>query len=697
MKKLRGIIIAMMLGIVTLMLSGCNAGSSVDTALTINNDISGTRVMDIAIVDSVFNDNFNGTPEDLYALVEAKCPQELSWSYEETEEAKKYTFTLTFSGLEDYQQKVDALCGEEKEITINVADSIWSNGVFVQENFNSKDLLKWLSDALVEVEYVSESNSGKIFADGSTSVNFGNESNDCYANIYWDNITYLKLNSITVKADIATIDAYRMRVDIDVPAESMNAKGDEIRDFINKCVPALGKMEEEENENGVIFSIIKEPVDVAGMENFMVTVFGEGNANATQNLEGVDATHPFVFKNVIEQTISLRNYMAGNNASARFRYLIKSPEDIDVQLNNSDYGYSEEDGFMVMKDQYVSNDEMELKLSMTKTYRFNEMTVKTTQKGTDKWEKVSTFQYASVPNEEDMAETVARFERKISGEETQATAESTEDTAAAGDAADTNEETTESKTEEKKDQKSSLDVKVKSDTKDGYSITVTQKGTSQEIAESSKLLFGRANAVVYASEGGFARVSKKQAVVDELNYNYLLENQVPSDFVMHYTLKIKGLGQITDTNVAESNLTEQKGNSITADFNKAAMSVEVYGTYTDVLALLFWGLMVVGIALILLGVLKSGVIKGKKAPVKTEVPAQSAAVVSAPAENTVASAENTTAATESAVTTEATAPATEESTTPETSEAQAVAFCENCGAKLEPGAAFCEQCGTKIS
>lgn len=685
MKKLRGLLIAVMLGIVTLMLAGCNAGSSVDTALTIQQDLSGTRVMDIAIVESVFNDNFSGTPEDLYALIEAKCPQELTWAYAETEEAKTYTFTLAFSSLEDYQTKVAALCGEEKEITVNVADSIWSNGVFVQESFTSRDLLKWLSDALVEVEYVSEGNASKIFSDGETTVSFGSDSFKSGSTIYWDNISYLKLNSITVKTDVASVDVYKMRVEISVPAESMDAKGTEIKEFINNCVPALGKLEEEEKDGDTIFTIVKEPVDMAGMENFLTTVFGEGNASAVQNLEGIDATHPFIFRNVVDQKISLRNYMAGNNSNARFRYLIKAPENITVLVNSSK-SHGSDDDYTVMADYYVSNDEMNYSMDITKTYQMKEMTVKTTQKAEDKWEKVTTFQYDTLPTTEDLQESVARFEKRLNPDSAAESEGNAENTA----------------------KKTDYDVKVKSSDKEGYSITVTQKGSSQDIAESGALLYGRANGVVYANEGGFAKVTKKQAIVDECNYNSFLNNATALGFVMHYNLKIKGISKIIDTNINETNMVEQKSASVAADFNGPSAKVEVYGSYTDLMAVLFWVLLVAGILLILLAILKSGILGKKKDDVTAiETDAKETAAIETEKEEATVSAEqpvieDKASEVETNVSAEETGAATETkeevvASVEENETAAKVAFCEKCGAKLEEGAAFCENCGTKIS
>ena len=57
-KSVRKIGLMLMTILVAAFLAACSAGSTVDTTLTINNDLSGSRVMELVIDQSVFDENF---------------------------------------------------------------------------------------------------------------------------------------------------------------------------------------------------------------------------------------------------------------------------------------------------------------------------------------------------------------------------------------------------------------------------------------------------------------------------------------------------------------------------------------------------------------------------------------------------------------------------------------------------------------
>lgn len=75
-------------------LAGCSAGSTVNTELKVNKDLSGVRVMDVAIDGAVFSENFNGDINALNAVVEQKCPGELAWSYDNSDGTDRYHVEL---------------------------------------------------------------------------------------------------------------------------------------------------------------------------------------------------------------------------------------------------------------------------------------------------------------------------------------------------------------------------------------------------------------------------------------------------------------------------------------------------------------------------------------------------------------------------------------------------------------------------
>ena len=62
------------------LMTGCSAGSTIDTTLVINGDLSGARQMNITISDSVFQEYFTGNIEDFNALMDGACPEGMTWN-----------------------------------------------------------------------------------------------------------------------------------------------------------------------------------------------------------------------------------------------------------------------------------------------------------------------------------------------------------------------------------------------------------------------------------------------------------------------------------------------------------------------------------------------------------------------------------------------------------------------------------------
>ena len=239
MKKFRRYVSLFVMALLScLLLTGCSAGSTINTTLTINNDLSGTRVMEVAIDDSVFSESFTGTMQDLNAVIESNCPAELTYTYSEDTGIKTYRFELGFSSVEDYQSKVNTLLGEGYTVSVQKSDSIWATGVYVNEDFTSEMLLAWLETALVDGGYVSSSDQGNIFGMGTTDVVFGSETYSTYDCISIDEIEYQNIDSIDILMEAVDIDSYNPAVYFNIPSSSMTAKGAEIEEFFKTVTPA---------------------------------------------------------------------------------------------------------------------------------------------------------------------------------------------------------------------------------------------------------------------------------------------------------------------------------------------------------------------------------------------------------------------------------------------------------------------------
>lgn len=675
MRKLRNLLAALILMLAALAMSGCKAGSSIDTTLAVNKDLSGSRVMKIAIDDSVFQENFTGTIEDLQELVKTACPADLSWSYDDSEEVKTFTFVLNFTGLDDYQTKVSNLLGGEREITMEAPDSIWVNGVNIREDFTSQDLMEWLKTAVVEAGFVTSENAGKVFSMGNTEVVYNGESRSAGNYVNVNTISYLKLNSVKLFVEVLDLSSYHVSLRFEVPESSMSAKGEEIRAYIQSVAPADSDQKEEAlSDGGVAFVIGKQFIDRAGLESFCQSVFGSENASIIETDDSAVGT-PFDFVQCNEMKINLSNYVSRQGYNTDFYILMKIPSGYSAAVNGyTGYDYDETNypGYRLMDSCGMYGDERSFVLRVKKTFAVNGLGVDITQKTGSKWKRVTTFSLAEIPKDEELALMVSRFEERIGLEQKEAeeTPKQSE-TAQSGDASETEQSTAES--EEKKE----YSVKIESKVKDGASIVITQTGKDYELNRSSALLFGGNWNLTYAEEKGFAKVKKNKAVVDKVDYSQLISS-LPENFVMNYRLDLSGINSFEYTNVDDSYLKEQPGGSLEATFTDTNAKIEWVGASIDLLAVLFWVLIAAGCVMLVIGVLRSGVIVvSKAAPAK------------APDFAPVPDVEVTTPVL--TVTPEVPTETAETVTTGEKP-----AFCEECGAPLPAEGMFCENCGAKI-
>lgn len=676
MRKLRNLLAAMILLLAALAMSGCKAGSSIDTTLAVNKDMSGSRVMKIAIDDSVFQENFTGTIEELQELVKTACPADLTWSYDDSEEVKTFTFVLNFTGLDDYQTKVSNLLGGEREITMEAPDSIWVNGVNIREDFTSQDLMEWLKTAVVEAGFVSSDNASKVFSMGNTEVVFDGESRSAGNYVNVNTISYLRLDSTKLFIEVLDLGSYHVSLRFEVPESSMSAKGDEIRAYIRSAVPADSEQKEETlSDGGVAFIVGKQFIDRAGLENFCQSVFGVENASITEVEESSSLT-PFDFVKNCELKLNMANYVSPQGYSTDFYLLMKTPSGYNSTVDGyAGYDYDETNypGYRLMERRGMYGEESSFGLRVKKTFLVSGLDVETTQKMGSKWKRVTTLSLAEIPKDEELALMVSRFEERI-GMEQKKTEEAPKqsETVGSDEAAETVETTEESEKNEP-----DYSVKIESKVKDGASIVITQTGKDYELNRSSALVFGGNWNLTYADEKGFAKVKKDKVVVDKVDYSQLISS-LPENFVMNYRLKLAGINSFEYTNVSDSYLKEQPGSSLEAAFTEPNAKVEWVGTSTDLLAVLFWVLIVAGCLMVVIGVLKSGIIVIAKAP------AVKAPDFAAVPDDTVQSPVLTVTPEVSAETAE-----------PETI-GKKPAFCEECGAPLPAEGMFCEKCGTKI-
>ena len=157
------------------------------------------------------------------------------------------------------------------------ADSFLAKGIAYSENFTSKDLLSWLSNALVEEGYIDPSYKDEIFENDTTILYFGADEYPTSETINVSEITYLPFNSIDILTIPYVDGTYDRKVIFNIPKSTMEEKRNEIKAFMEDSIPsgALSLWETNPKSGDIVFSISlentdKENIDVA-MENISFT------------------------------------------------------------------------------------------------------------------------------------------------------------------------------------------------------------------------------------------------------------------------------------------------------------------------------------------------------------------------------------------------------------------------------------------
>ena len=698
-----------------LVLAGCNAGSTVDTTLTIEKDLSGVRQMTVVIDDSVFNQYFNGTIEDINALMDTSCPQELTWSYSEAGGTKKYVFELVFSSLDDYKEKVTAILGHEPEITISTPDSVWANGISVTEGFKDTDLLQWMRDLLVDNGFVDSSNASNIFSSGTRNVSYNDSTYRSYSDsINVNEVEYVSLDDIHILTDINGWNNYSRRVVFRIPSRSMELKGDAIKEYLNGLLPAGAKSEWGEDEGETVYTVSISNVTAEQLAAFDLTVFDSENAGVVRT-DVSENFSPFTFGEYLIESLDLRNFATGEYwAQIHYTYQVRAAISYTATHSSDGLrpGYEGSDsalfsGYKVLADGYASDydESVEFSVLTQRSYSVKEMDVETDQGWGSKWKRTIKFVFETVPSEDDISAIVDRM-KKLAGIE---------------DAEETESEDVDA---EEKSGPKAADVKISQSTKDDvFTLTIEQKGNLEEIKISSGQIFGYAGEFAYAKDREIWKVKRQEAFTESINFGSLLDN-VSGDFKINYTAD---MGMLSSMQYCSSDTAEMDGSKLKMTFNSTRVNVTYVGTEINPLAILFWVFIAIGVVCLCIFIIKlvMFISKSKPAapkPVAGAVPAApvAGAVPATPVAEAVPIAQEAQAV---QVAPAAQAPVQtvsqdveQKEEQPTQSEEQKVQqpvqnteqmteqaapvsgsrFCEKCGAPREPGARFCEKCGAKF-
>lgn len=570
LKKLL-LMIIFILGMV-LCFTACGNGATILTDVTLEDDFSGSRVMEVAIAKATFDEYFGGSIDDLSNLLKEQCPEQLTWKVDETDLNYVCVFTLAFDSMDTYKVKVVELLGEDREISVVRADTILAQGISYNENFNSTELLSWFCTELVDKGFVSSGNKSEIFKSDTTTFMFDSKE---YASTNYINVSdlnYLPFGYIDILTTPHYDKTYDRIVVFHIPQSSMDQKNEEITAYLEEGVPSTASKawgtDSVSGDN--LFTVTLQRVTIEDLDAAMKRIFHSEAASAVDIAYSDDLTMLECGQGLME-TLDVSAFISNSSATASLRYFISSEVTSEVEERYEDGstnllgGYELEDhaGYLCVYESEVS--EVTLKVHSKISYIPDMINVTTQVKGKDELKRNIEFVYFTTFDEAEAAQLQDNVSKTMEGyaEATYTTEEG------------------------------------------NYIVAMDQKGTEEEVNIGFQTIFNSPDSVAH-----YARESKKIAfrcasVFEEsLSFKGLFGEKA-NNMQVNYTAQLTAGEKISEKTIAsyaEDSTVKIDGNRIRMPSSVGTVHCEVIATKFNVIALFWWLLILFFVAaLILIG------------------------------------------------------------------------------------------------
>lgn len=173
-------ILAILILVFSLVLSAC--GIKITNDVKVDQNFSGTRSILLEISNDDMN-YFEGGREGLNEFLQYNIKDPLVFAESrETESGYAVLINLNFNSIEDYNEKLKSLVGEEftdstplVSYVIPSEDNPFLSGISFNDNVSSQIILRYLVNAAVEQGRISESNAGSVWDSENYSLTINDE------------------------------------------------------------------------------------------------------------------------------------------------------------------------------------------------------------------------------------------------------------------------------------------------------------------------------------------------------------------------------------------------------------------------------------------------------------------------------------------------------------------------------------------
>lgn len=325
-------------------MTACSIG--MDTKLELNDDQSGERIITISVGKDSAEEYGKEKLGKVENVIESYKPDLLDYKKEvDKEGTTKYIFTLSFSNLEDYREKIASLIDREPTIVVKEPNTVFSKGIAINEDFSSSDLTQWFKDGL-EKEGLEDDITNNFSQE--TTVIYKGEEYKSGSTVNVNEIESNPLDFIAINTKINVDETYERTVEFVLPKETYQKNKKEIDKFFAALIPDGGtgkwvnqlvyptedeylKLDDDKKDYCISFTAS----DLAELMEKNSKVFNTDSAKiAFAEPDSKDENPYQLIKNWNEQ-IDLSSFGSDSEARVRYYYSILTEENAKFE---NDYG-----------------------------------------------------------------------------------------------------------------------------------------------------------------------------------------------------------------------------------------------------------------------------------------------------------------------------------------------------------------------
>ena len=277
MSKLKIMLLVIMVAGIAL-LTGCEG--RLESDLQVNDDLSGTRVYTLTANKSDLRTGFFDDGSKIINEIKNGTPKELNFRDRSSGDRAVLEFTLEFTDLEDYEEKIDALIvaggglAPADAVDYEIPDSPFASGMRYREDFSMNEPMIWLENLLIEKTALSESNRKDIFGEKVSGYTIKGISGSGLT-ISIDDIEYYSLDEIDIYTIANGDGTFDRKIEVRIPDEAMEKNRVPITRFLE--ANEGGKIFGEWKDSGTktVYCLSAERLTAEEMDGFMRNFYGK--------------------------------------------------------------------------------------------------------------------------------------------------------------------------------------------------------------------------------------------------------------------------------------------------------------------------------------------------------------------------------------------------------------------------------------